>query len=95
MKNFWKYAFYRSLRTVCQTLVSSLPVGIVITPAIIQAFDWMMVYIILAWILTGLLSGVASLLTSIATGLPEVEFEKHLYQYRDEPADSEVVDDDN
>ena len=38
---------------------------------------------------------IVAFLKCMATGLPEVEYENHLYQYYDEPADSEVVDDDN
>lgn len=70
-KGFWKAAFIRALRTVAQNLASTLPVGIVITSDMVQKADWQVVYIVLAWLATGLLGGVASLLTSIATGLPE------------------------
>lgn len=72
-KEFWKAAAIRALRTVCQTLGSTLPVGIVITPVMIQNADWTVLYVVAAWLGTGLLNGVASLLTSIATGLPEAE----------------------
>ena len=72
-KVFWKAAAIRALRTVCQTLGSTLPVGIVITPVMIQNADWTVLYVVAAWLGTGLLNGVASLLTSIATGLPEAE----------------------
>ncbi|MCR5035258.1 MAG: holin [Clostridia bacterium] len=95
MNTFWKATLVRALRTVCQTLASMLPVSAVVTPSLLQSLDWSFLFVIAAWIGTGLLSGVASVLTSIATGLPEVEYEKHLYQYHDEPADSEVTDDDN
>ncbi len=92
MSTFIKASLIRAIRTTCQALASMLPVGMVITPAMIQALDWSIVYVILAWLGTGILAGVASILTSIGTGLPEVEYEKHLYQYHDEPADSEVDD---
>lgn len=75
-KEFWKATAIRALKTVCQTLASMLPVGYVITPAIVQALDWTVMYVVLAWLGTGLLAGIASVLTSIATGLPEVEFNK-------------------
>lgn len=94
MNIFWKASLIRSLRTVCQTMASMLPVGAVVTPSLLQSLDWSFLFVIFAWIGTGLLSGVASMLTSIATGLPEDKYERHLYQYRDEPADSEVKDED-
>lgn len=72
-KKFWKAAIVRALRTVAQNLASTLPAGLVISADMIEKANWSIVYIILAWLLTGLLGGVASLLTSIATGLPEVE----------------------
>ena len=72
-KEFWKAALIRAFRTVCQTLGSTLPVGVVITPVMVQHANWTVVYVVAAWLGTGLLNGLASLLTSIATGLPEVE----------------------
>ena len=72
-KKFWKAAFIRALRTVAQNLAATLPAGIVITSDMIQKANWNILYIVLGWLLTGILSGVASLLTSIATGLPEAK----------------------
>lgn len=72
-KKFWKAAFVRALRTVAQNLVSTLPAGLVITADMIEKANWKILYVILAWLLTGLLGGVASLLTSFATGLPEAK----------------------
>lgn len=72
-KKFWKAALVRSIRTVAQTLASTLPIGLVITPDMIENANWNIVYVVLAWLSTGLLSGVASLCTSLATGLPEVK----------------------
>lgn len=71
-KKWWKCAGIRALKTVCQTLASTLPVGFVVTPVMIQELDYSMVYIVLAWLGTGILSGVVSMLTSLA-GLPEVD----------------------
>lgn len=71
-KKWWKAAGVRALKTVAQTLASTLPVGFVITPVMIQDANWSYVYIILAWLGTGLVSGIASMLTSLA-GLPEVD----------------------
>lgn len=70
-KKWAKAALIRAVKTVCQTLASTLPVGFVVTPVMIQQLDWSAVYVVLAWLGTGLLSGVASMLTSLA-GLPEV-----------------------
>lgn len=67
-----KAAGIRAIKTVAQTLASTLPVGLAITPTMIQNADWTIVYALSAWICTGLLSGVTSLLTSLA-GLPEVD----------------------
>jgi len=71
-KRWWKAAGIRAIKTVAQSLASMLPVGLVITPVMVQEADWTVVYVIIAWLATGLLSGVASLLTSLA-GLPELE----------------------
>lgn len=60
-KEFWKAAGIRALRTVCQTAVATIG-----TTAMIQDVDWIMVGS------TSLLAGILSILTSVATGLPEV-----------------------
>lgn len=91
-KKFWKAAGVRAFKTVCQTLASMLPVGFVLTPAMVQALDWKILYIVLAWLGTGLLAGLASILTSIATGLPEVAYAEHIHMSKEEPEDSEVKD---
>ena len=86
MKGFWKYALLRALRTIAQTAVSTI--AVFSTGEIVGVAD-------INWVLVAsasVLAGILSMLTSIATGLPEDEYEKHLYQYRDEPADSEVED---
>lgn len=67
-----KAAGIRALKTVAQTLASTVPAGLVITPVMIQNADWTTMYVILAWFATGLLAGGVSLLTSLA-GLPELE----------------------
>ena len=74
-KQWWRAAGIRAIKTVCQDLASTLPVGIVITPAMVQSFDISFVYVIVAWLATGLLGGIFSLLTSLA-GLPEVDKDK-------------------
>lgn len=60
-KKWWKAAGIRAVKTVAQTAVAMLPVGLMI-----QEVNWLMVAG------TAALAGVASLLTSVA-GLPEVD----------------------
>lgn len=72
-KTFWRAALIRAIKTIAQTLSATIPAGVVVTPVMIEQLDWKVVYIVIAWLATGLLGGIASILTSIATGLPEVE----------------------
>ena len=60
-KEFWVAAGIRSLRTVCQTAIS-----VIGTTALIQDVNWVVGGS------SALLAGILSVLTSIATGLPEV-----------------------
>lgn len=60
-KSFWKAALIRALRTICQTAIATIG-----TAAVLQQVDWLTVAS------ASILAGVLSLLTSIATGLPEV-----------------------
>lgn len=60
-KEFWVAAGVRALRTVCQTAIS-----VIGTTALIQDVNWIVVGS------SALLAGILSVLTSIATGLPEV-----------------------
>jgi hypothetical protein len=61
-KDFWKAAGIRALRTVAQTAVAMIPTAVTIAQV-----DWVTVAG------TAALAGVCSVLTSIATGLPEME----------------------
>jgi len=61
-KDFWRAAGIRALRTMAQTAVAMLPAAATITDV-----DWLTVAG------TAALAGVCSVLTSIATGLPELE----------------------
>lgn len=83
MKSFWKASLYRALRTVCQAAIA-----VIGSAAILSQVDWVMV------VSSSLLAGLLSILTSVATGLPEVKYGEALYMYHDEPADSEVHEDD-
>ena len=60
-KSFWKAAFVRAIKTIAQTALSLLTVG----QAVLDV-DWLNVISVSA------VAGLISLLTSIATGLPEV-----------------------
>lgn len=67
-----KAAMIRAIKTTAQTLVAQLPTGFIITPIMLKETDITVIYIIGAWLITGVLAGFASILTSIA-GLPEVK----------------------
>ena len=79
-KQFWYSAGIRALRTICQTAISLIGTSAVI----LSEVDWG--YILSA----SLLAGILSVLTSIATGLPEVEYAQHVYMSAEEPEDSYV-----
>ena len=61
MKKWIKAAGMRALKTICQTAVAMIPVGVMISEV-----NWITV------LSTSLLAGILSLLTSVA-GLPELE----------------------
>lgn len=82
MNNFIKYALIRMARTIAQTAIATIGSAVVFTDV-----NWPMV------ISASCLAGILSLLTSVATGLPEVEYAEHIHMSHDEPEDSEVTDD--
>lgn len=61
-KEFWIRAGIRALRTVAQTAVATIG-----TTALLEEVNWAVVCS------ASILAGILSVLTSIATGLPEVE----------------------
>lgn len=61
MKNWWKAALVRAIKTVAQTAAATIG-----TAAVLDEVNWIMVAS------ASVLAGVLSLLTSVA-GLPEVE----------------------
>lgn len=65
MKEFWKAAGIRALRTFCQTAVATIS-----TAAVLQEVDWLML------LSASALAAILSILTSIATGLPEAPVNK-------------------
>lgn len=71
-KEFWKAAVVRAVRTIAQTAIATIG-----TTAMIEQVNW------LAVLSASALAGVLSMLTSIATGLPETEPVIE-YRYMDE-----------
>ena len=59
--DFWKAAGIRALKTFCQTAIAAIG-----TTALIEQVNWLVVGSAAA------LAAILSILTSIATGLPEV-----------------------
>lgn len=77
MNEFIKASLTRAVRTIAQTAVACIG-----TATVLSSVDWKVV------VSASLLSGILSLLTSIATGLPEVEYAQHIYMSAEEPEDS-------
>lgn len=62
-RTWWSAAWRRALKTFCQTAVSLIPVGVMISEV-----NW---YIVAS---TSALAALLSLLTSVITTLPEVDY---------------------
>ncbi len=78
-KQFWYSASIRALRTICQTAIAMIG-----TSAVMSDVNWTMV------LSASALSGILSVLTSIATGLPEADYAEHIHMSHEEPEDSYV-----
>ena len=82
MNTFIKASLIRAIRTICQTAVA-----VIGTAFVLSDVNWWAV------VSASLLAGILSILTSVATGLPEVDYAEHIHMSMDEPEDAEVHDD--
>ena len=82
MNNFIKASLIRCVRTICQTAVS-----VIGTAFVLSEVHWGIV------VSASLMAGILSILTSVATGLPEADYADHIYMSREEPEDAESDDD--
>ena len=62
MSNFFKAALVRAMRTICQTAIATIG-----TSALLSEVNWVAVAS------ASVLAGILSILTSIATDLPEAQ----------------------
>lgn len=84
MNTFIKASLIRCIRTICQTAVA-----VIGTAFVLSDVNWWVV------VSASLLAGILSVLTSVATGLPEVEWEHQKYMDIEPPEDAEVSEDDD
>lgn len=61
-KQFWKFTAIRAIKTICQTAIATIG-----TAKLVTDVNWLVV------LSASLLAGILSVLTSIVTGLPEVD----------------------
>lgn len=78
-KQFWKATGIRAIRTFLQVVLAVWTAGTLITEV-----DWKML------LLSAISASIYSVLTSLLTGLPEVDYAQHIYMSVDEPTDSWV-----
>ena len=62
MRTFWKCAAIRAIRTLAQTAIATIG-----TTAVLEEVNWVLVAS------SAVLAAILSILSSIATGLPEVD----------------------
>lgn len=63
ISDFWKAAVIRAVRTMAQTALATIGTSAVI----LSDIDWLNI------VSASILGGILSLLTSVATGLPEID----------------------
>ncbi len=61
-KKFWQATAIRAIKTICQTAIATIGTG-----KLVSEIDWKVV------VSASVVAGILSVLTSIVTGLPEVE----------------------
>ena len=76
-REFWKASGLRALRTFLQVILATWTAGQLITE-----LNWKVI------LLSAFSAAVYSILTSILTGLPEVDYAEHVYMSHEEPEDS-------
>lgn len=81
-KDFWRAAAIRAIRTVAQAALAMIPAA-----ATLADVNWLTV------LSTAALAGVVSLLTSVATGLPEVVEEHPTITFLAHEVEDEVNED--
>lgn len=95
MSTFIRATIIRAIRSFFQSLASNLPAGLVVTPVMLQTLDINILYVIAAYLATALLHSIASVVTSIATGLPEADYEEYINMDVEEPDDAEIFEDED
>ena len=97
MSELTKAALERAKRTAIEYICSSIPVGTVITPAMIQNFNFNVVkWVVLAWLATGIIQVAGAFFWALKTGVPEVQpaIEATIDDVDDEPAEPYPDEDD-
>ena len=77
-KDFWICALIRAIRTICQTAIAMIG-----TAVFLSDVNWVGVAS------ASVLSGILSIMTSIATGLPEAQLTETLYALDNDPVDED------
>lgn len=85
LKTWFKAAGVRAIKTACQSAVAMIPIGTIVTMTdLVNCGDT-----IISVILTAVLAGVLSLLTSVE-GIPEVEDGESIFKLSDDTEETEI-----